>query len=103
MCVCVCVNICIYVCVCVCMLGAVPGGQKALCLATVTFDSHISSEIYLYLLCQVSNSFVFVVPFPLGEPLYYVSYRRSFTLMLRSETRFCELLFYKINSVLDSC
>ena len=36
-------------CVCVCMLGAVPGGQKALCLATVTFDSHISSEIYLYL------------------------------------------------------
>ena len=51
------------------MLRAVPGGQKALCSAIVTFDSHISSEIYLYLLCQVSNSFVFVVPFPLGEPL----------------------------------
>lgn len=78
LCVCVCVNICVYmcsvcvcvnICVCVCMLRAVPGGQKALCLAVVTFDSHISSEIYLYLLCQVSNSFVFVVPFPLGEPL----------------------------------
>ena len=46
---CVCVNICVYiynvcvcVCVCVCMLRAVPGGQKALCLAVVTFDSHIS-------------------------------------------------------------
>ena len=63
MCVCVCV------CVCVCMLRAVPGGQKALCLAVVTFDSHISSEIYLYLYVKFLNSFVFVVPFPLGEPL----------------------------------